>query len=127
MHGADWNAMRRTYAPLIEGSRTPDEMRAILRLMIEEFRGEENSRLGLVGAFGYDLLFQFEPIEKKLPRHGHKDLHLFLCDDIWFMDRKKEQVERYQYDFEREAIGTAEPFVERVDAHLRAEALPISH
>jgi anthranilate synthase len=55
-----------------------------------------------VGAFGYDLLFQFDPIEKKLPRDGHKDLHLFLCDDIYFMDRKKEQIERYQYDFERE-------------------------
>ena len=58
--------------------------------------------MALVGAFGYDLLFQFEPIEKKLPRDGHKDLHLFLCDDIWFMDRKKEQIERYRYDFERE-------------------------
>jgi len=58
------------------------------------------------GAFGYDLLFQFEPIDKKLPRDGHKDLHLFLCDDIWFMDRKKEQVERYQYDFARQAVST---------------------
>jgi anthranilate synthase len=71
----------------------------ILRALIEEFRGEENSRLGLVGAFGYDLLFQFEPIEKKHPREGAKDLHLFLCDDISFMDRKKEQIERYQYEF----------------------------
>ncbi len=75
--------------------------------MIEEFRGEENSHLGLVGAFGYDLLFQFEPIEKKLPRDGHKDLHLFLCDDIWMMDRKKEQIERYRYEFARDAISTA--------------------
>ena len=85
----------------------PEEQRSkqpsaftILRAMIDEFRGEENSRLGLVGAFGYDLLFQFEPIERKLPRDGHKDLHLFLCDDIWFMDRKKEHIERYRYDFE---------------------------
>ena len=72
---------------------------SILRALVEEFRGEENSRLGLVGAFGYDLLFQFEPIEKKHARDGHKDLHLYLCDDIWFMDRKKEQIERFQYDF----------------------------
>src|SRR5262245_19875910 len=72
-----------------ERSKQPSVF-SILRSLIEEFRGEENSRLGLVGAFGYDLLFQFEPIEKKLPRHGHKDLHLFLCDDIWLMDRKKE-------------------------------------
>ncbi|HEX3876740.1 MAG TPA: anthranilate synthase component I [Bryobacteraceae bacterium] len=79
---------------------------SILRALIEEFRGEENSRLGLVGAFGYDLLFQFEPIEKKHPRDDHKDLHLYLCDDIWFMDRKKEQIERYQYDFTRGELTT---------------------
>src|SRR2546426_1157483 len=54
----------------------------------------------------YDRLFQFEPIEKKLPRAGHKDLHLFLCDDIWYMDRKKEVVERFQYEFEREGAST---------------------
>ena len=24
-----------------------------------------------------------------------------LCDDIYFMDRKKERIERYQYDFAR--------------------------
>src|SRR5947207_14552216 len=89
-----------------ERSKQPSAF-PILRALIEEIRGEEDSRLGLVGAFGYDLLFQFEPIEKKLPRSGHKDLHLFLCDDIWFMDRKKEQVERYCYDFARGEISTA--------------------
>ena len=89
-----------------ERSKQPSAF-SILRALIEEFRGEEDSRLGLVGAFGYDLLFQFEPIEKKLPRSGHKDLHLFLCDDIWFMDRKKEQIERFQYDFARGAVSTA--------------------
>ena len=78
-----------------------------MRSLIEEFRSEEDSRLSLVGAFGYDLLFQFEPIEKKLPRRGHKDLHLFLCDDIWFMDRKKEQIERFQYDFALGEVTTS--------------------
>src|SRR5215831_9748751 len=91
--------------PEEERSKQPSVF-SILRLLIEEFRGEEDSRLGLVGAFGYDLLFQFEPIEKKLPRDGHKDLHLFLCDDIWYMDRKKEQIERYSYDFVREDQAT---------------------
>ena len=88
-----------------ERSKQPSVF-SILRALIEEFRGAKDSRLGLVGAFGYDLLFQFEPIEMKLPRDGHKDLHLFLCDDIYFMDRKKEQIERYQYDFERDGVAT---------------------
>ena len=95
-----------TLFPEEERSKQPSVF-SLLRSLVEEFRGEEDSRLGLVGAFGYDLLFQFEPIEKKLPRLGHKDLHLFLCDDIWFMDRKKEQIERYQYDFTRGDISTS--------------------
>ena len=92
--------------PEEERSKQPSAF-SILRALIEEFRGEEDSRLGLVGAFGYDLLFQFEPIPRKLRREGHKDLHLFLCDDIWFMDRKREQIERYRYDFARGEISTA--------------------
>ena len=41
-HGADWNAVRKMYAPLIEASRTPDEMRAILRLMIGELNSSHS-------------------------------------------------------------------------------------
>lgn len=80
---------------------------SILRALVEEFRHPKDGRLALVGAFGYDLLFQFDPIELKLPREGHKDLHLFLCDDIAFMDRKREVIERYQYDFSFGDITTA--------------------
>jgi len=91
--------------PEEERSKQPSAF-SILRTLIDEFRDAGDARLALVGAFGYDLLFQFEPIEKKLPRDGHKDLHLFLCDDIYFMDRKKEQIERCQYDFERDNLST---------------------
>lgn len=41
-NGADWNAVRKTYAPLIEGSHNPDEMRAILRLMIGELNSSHS-------------------------------------------------------------------------------------
>ncbi|HEX3745217.1 MAG TPA: anthranilate synthase component I [Bryobacteraceae bacterium] len=91
--------------PEEERSKQPSAF-SILRALIHEFRGLGDARLGLVGAFGYDLLFQFEPIEKKLPRHGHKDLHLYLCDDICFMDRRKEEIERCRYEFTREAVST---------------------
>ena len=62
--------------PEEERSKQPSAF-SILRALIDEFRSEQDSRLALVGAFGYDLLFQFDPIELKLPRHGHKDLHSF--------------------------------------------------
>src|SRR5579884_2722043 len=90
--------------PLAE--RFPEEERSkqpspfsILRTLVAEFRHPEDTRLMLAGAFGYDLLLQFDPIQLRLPREGQKDLHLFLCDDIYFMDRKKEIIERFQFDF----------------------------
>ena len=91
--------------PEEERSKQPSAF-SILRTLIDGFRTTEDSRLALVGAFGYDLLFQFDPVELKLPRDGQKDLHLFLCDDIYYMDRKKEQIERFQYEFERGGLST---------------------
>jgi len=93
--------------PEEERSKQPSAF-SILRALIEEFQSELDNRLALVGAFGYDLLFQFDPVELKLPRHvHHKDLQLFLCDDIYYMDRKKEQIERFRYDFELGDLSTA--------------------
>ena len=91
--------------PEEERSKQPSAF-SILRALIEEFRNPKDTRLALVGAFGYDLLFQFDPIRLRLARHGHKDLRLFLCDDIYFMDRMKEQIERYQYDFDFQGLST---------------------
>lgn len=47
-HGVDWNAVRSKYAPLVEGARTPDEMRAILRLMIGELNASHSGVSGPV-------------------------------------------------------------------------------
>ncbi len=91
--------------PEEERSKQPSAF-SVLRALLDEFRHPIASRLALAGAFGYDLLFQFDPIELKLPRNEVKDLRLFFCDDIYFMDRKKEQIERFQYDFSRGEIST---------------------
>lgn len=91
--------------PEEERSKQPSPF-SILRTLIQEFQNEQETRLGLVGAFGYDLLFQFDPIEFRLPREDTKDLHLFLCDDIYFMDRKREVIERYRFDFSRGELTT---------------------
>ncbi|MEP7354344.1 MAG: anthranilate synthase component I [Acidobacteriota bacterium] len=89
-----------------ERSKQPSAF-SMLRTLIEEFSGPLAGRLALVGAFGYDLLLQFDPINLKHERTGVKDLHLFLCDEIFFMDRKKEQIERYRFDFEYGELSTA--------------------
>ncbi|MGH9663758.1 MAG: chorismate-binding protein, partial [Bryobacteraceae bacterium] len=91
--------------PEEERSRQPSVF-SILRALIHELGNPSDPHLALAGAFGYDLLFQFDPIEMKLPRDRQKDLHLFLCDDLYVMDRKKEQIERFQYDFERDSLST---------------------
>ncbi len=91
--------------PEEERSKQPSVF-SILRALVQEFSNPADGRLGLVGAFGYDLLFQFDPITLKLPRGDQKDLHLFLCDDIHFMDRKREVIERFQYDFDLEETST---------------------
>jgi anthranilate synthase len=88
-----------------ERSKQPSVF-SVLRALIQEFQTDRDSRLSFVGAFGYDLLFQFDPIDLKLPRGRRKDLHLFLCDDIYFMDRKREQIERYEYDFALGELST---------------------
>ena len=95
-----------SFFPEEERSKQPSVF-SILRAISEEFRHPEDSRLALIGVFGYDLLFQFEPIPKKLPRGDQKDLHLFFCDDIYFADRKREQIDRYRYEFELDGITTA--------------------
>ncbi len=84
-----------------ERSKQPSPF-SLLRTLIEEFRASGDSRLALLGAFGYDLLLQFDPITLRLPRNEVKTLHLFLCDEIFFMDRKKEVIERFQYEFSGE-------------------------
>ncbi len=59
--------------------------------------------LGLFGAFGYDLAFQFEPIRLRPGREGNRrDLVLHLPDELYVIDRKRETAMRYSYEF---AVG----------------------
>jgi anthranilate synthase len=113
--------------PEEERSKQPSAF-SVLRALLDEFRHPIASRLALAGAFGYDLLFQFDPIELTLPRHDVKDLRLFFCDDIFFMDRKKEQIERFQYDFSRGEITThgLARTADRVPRPKKVKASPIT-
>ncbi len=88
-----------------ERSRQPSVF-SVLRALTHEFRNASDDKLALAGAFGYDLLFQFEPIPLHLERSMKKDLQLFLCDDIIYMDRKREVIERFTYDFKLDELST---------------------
>ena len=89
-----------------ERSRRPTVFSA-LREITAAF-GCEDPHLGLYGAFGYDLAFQFEPVRRRLDRPAtQRDLVLHLPDEIWVLDRKREEAVRYSYDFEVGGMSTA--------------------
>ena len=92
-----------------ERSRRPTVFTA-LREITAAFSGED-PHLGLYGAFGYDLAFQFEPVRLRLDRPEgpgtQRDLVLHLPDEIWVLDRKREEAVRYSYDFEVGGVSTA--------------------
>ncbi len=90
-----------------ERSRRPTVFTA-LREVAAAF-GCSDPHLGLYGAFGYDLAFQFEPVRLSLERPaGQRDLVLHLPDEIWVFDRKREEAVRYSYEFEVGGVSTAE-------------------
>lgn len=87
--------------------RVPEELRSkqpsvfsVLRAIIDLFGSPDDTHLGLYGAFGYDLAFQFEPIELKRPRpEDQRDLVLYLPDTLVVVDHRKERAVKYSYDF----------------------------
>jgi len=86
-------------------SRRPTVFSA-LREVIAAMAGRD-PHLGLYGAFGYDLAFQFEPVELRRQRPGEqRDLVLHLPDEIYVLDRKRETAIRYRYDFEVAGAST---------------------
>jgi anthranilate synthase len=89
-----------------ERSRRPTVFSA-LREIVAAF-GCDDPHLGLYGAFGYDLAFQFEPVRLSRERPaGQRDLVLHLPDEIWVLDRKREEAVRYAYEFEAGGQSTA--------------------
>ena len=69
--------------------------RALREIMV--VFGSEDPHLGLYGAFGYDLAFQFEPVRLRRDRPAdQRDLVLHLPDEIWVLDRKREEAVRYR-------------------------------
>ncbi len=105
----------------IEGSvretttRFPEEQRSrqpsvfsVLRALIALFKSPDDEHLGLYGAFGYDLVFQFEPIALNLERpRDQRDLVLYLPDEILIVDHMRQQSALHRYEFTAAGRSTA--------------------
>jgi anthranilate synthase len=86
-------------------SRRPTVFSAV-REVVAAMAGRD-PHLGLYGAFGYDLAFQFEPVGLRRQRPGEqRDLVLHLPDELYVLDRKRETAIRYRYDFEVAGAST---------------------
>jgi len=87
-------------------SRRPTVFTA-LREVIAAFAGDD-PHLGLYGAFGYDLAFQFEPVRLRRDRpDSQRDLVLHLPDELYALDRKRESAMVYRYEFTVGGTSTA--------------------
>lgn len=93
---------------------------SVVRALIDMFGFNGGDRqLGLYGAFGYDLTFQFEPIDLKQNRDpNQRDLLLYLPDTIVVVDQDKRDSWKVSYDFcveqrstqGMERVGDTDPF-----------------
>ena len=91
----------------------------VLRAVTGLFHSAEDASLGLYGAFGYDLAFQFDAIDFKLTRpEDQRDMVLFLPDEILVVDHYSAKAWIDRYDFAKDGQTTvgkageiaAEPF-----------------
>ncbi|PKU23143.1 anthranilate synthase component I [Telmatospirillum siberiense] len=119
-------------------TRFAEEMRSrqpsvfsLLRAVIDLFKSGEDHHLGLYGAFGYDLVFQFEPMDLRLPRAAdQRDLVLYLPDEIHLVDHMRKTATIRRYDFSVDGRGTAglpretapAPYLATPPARLPAES-----
>jgi anthranilate synthase len=83
-----------------ERSKQPSVF-SLIREVMFAFNSTEDEYLGLYGAFGYDLVFQFENMTKQLPRStDSRDLVLYLPDELTIVDYQRQQAFKLQYDLE---------------------------
>lgn len=81
---------------------------SVLRAITDLFHSEADSAIGLFGAFGYDLAFQFDAIKLSLTRpEDQRDMVLYLPDEIVVVDHHAAKAWIDRYDFEKGGVTTS--------------------
>ena len=89
-----------------ERSRAPTVF-SVLRAIVALFKSPVNADLGLYGAFGYDLAFQFDRVDETLERRDDgRDLVLFLPDEIRTIDHYSAAAWIDRFTFEKDGRST---------------------
>ncbi|HET8934675.1 MAG TPA: anthranilate synthase component I, partial [Polyangiales bacterium] len=93
-------------------TRAPNVLSAV-RALAAVFHSTEDHLLGLYGAFGHDLVFQFETLVPRLARPtDQRDLVLYLPDRLLMIDHAREHA--CIVDYELEVAGQSTLAIERV-------------
>src|SRR5215469_7558241 len=112
--------------------RFPEESRSrqpsvfsVLRALVDLFGSPNDQHLGLYGAFGYDLVFQFEPMPLRLPRpEDQRDLVLYLPDEILVVDHMRQIAATHRYEFEVGGVSTSGLPRSTLSAPYRLDDMP---
>ena len=89
--------------------RFPEEQRSkqpsifsLVREILDFFRApEEEAFFGLYGSFGYNIAFQFEPLDRKQNLDGdQRDLLLYLPDRLLLVDHQRGEALWHNYEFD---------------------------
>ncbi|MEL6436980.1 MAG: anthranilate synthase component I, partial [Pseudomonadota bacterium] len=106
---------------------------SILRTIVQHFGSPDDEDLALFGAFGYDIAFQFDPIDEKLDRpEDQRDLVLFFPDEVLVVDNHAAEawVDVYEFDDGDNATSgiaraeTHDPFVPTDETPPRGDHVP---
>lgn len=96
-----WGTVATSPARFAEEERSKQpSIFSIVRAVSDLFASREDEHLGLYGAFGYDLAFQFEPLRLRMEHGVGRDLVLYLPDELVIVDHRREKALRRSYDFE---------------------------
>ena len=96
-------------APVEEDQRTRRaSVMSLVRALVGFFAANDDSLLGLFGAFAYDLVFQIEDLVQKRPREkDQRDIVLYIPDRLLAYDRATSRGAVLDYDFVWKGKSTA--------------------
>lgn len=79
----------------------------VIRVLLNFFKSPLEPYLGLYGAFGYDLIFQFESLaQMKVREADQREMVLYLPDEIYVVNHRKEEAFVRRYDFQYQGKST---------------------
>ncbi len=82
---------------------------SVIRTLWQSIQTPGQGLLGLYGAFGYDLIFEFEDIEKKIPRaDDQREIVFYVPDYLYKRETGSDVGELITFDFEFAAIRSHE-------------------